>query len=115
MALINCPECNNQVSSEAKTCPMCGYVFTKVSTGPTVQSIIGFILSIFTTCGVDLIGGILCYVDLKHADGRNKTFSKIGYYIVLTKMIFFGTSFLLVFVTWTVKILLDIAVKAFGG
>ena len=25
MALINCPECGKQVSTEAKTCPACGY------------------------------------------------------------------------------------------
>lgn len=25
MALINCPECNNEVSDKAKTCPNCGY------------------------------------------------------------------------------------------
>ena len=24
MALINCPECNSQVSSKAKACPECG-------------------------------------------------------------------------------------------
>jgi uncharacterized membrane protein YvbJ len=25
MALMNCPECNNQVSDQAKACPHCGY------------------------------------------------------------------------------------------
>src|SRR5204863_4816365 len=25
MALINCPECGQQVSTEAETCPACGY------------------------------------------------------------------------------------------
>ncbi len=25
MALINCPECNSQVSSKAKECPECGH------------------------------------------------------------------------------------------
>lgn len=34
MALINCPECNQQVSSQAKTCPKCGCpISAPVSTG----------------------------------------------------------------------------------
>lgn len=32
MALINCPECNKQISDQAKTCPHCGYSVPK----PTV-------------------------------------------------------------------------------
>lgn len=27
MALINCPECNKEISNSAKTCPHCGYKF----------------------------------------------------------------------------------------
>ena len=27
MALINCPECNKEISNSAKTCPNCGYKF----------------------------------------------------------------------------------------
>ena len=29
MALINCPECGKQVSTEAQTCPACGYPITE--------------------------------------------------------------------------------------
>ena len=29
MPLINCPECNNQVSDVASTCPKCGFPFKK--------------------------------------------------------------------------------------
>ena len=29
MALINCPECDNEVSSQAQLCPKCGYVLKK--------------------------------------------------------------------------------------
>lgn len=29
MALINCPECNNQISNKAKICPHCGYELPK--------------------------------------------------------------------------------------
>lgn len=25
MALIKCPECNNQISDQADSCPKCGY------------------------------------------------------------------------------------------
>lgn len=32
MALIECPECNNQVSETAKTCPHCGYDIEKFIT-----------------------------------------------------------------------------------
>ena len=34
MALINCPECGKQVSTEAQTCPACGYpIAEKVAQG----------------------------------------------------------------------------------
>src|SRR5947209_10966031 len=29
MALVNCPECSNQVSSSAAACPKCGYPLLK--------------------------------------------------------------------------------------
>jgi hypothetical protein len=29
MALINCPECNKEISNTAKTCPSCGYRLTE--------------------------------------------------------------------------------------
>lgn len=32
MALINCPECNNQVSDKAYSCPQCGYPITAINT-----------------------------------------------------------------------------------
>ena len=34
MALITCPECNNQCSSMAESCPKCGYPLMKRSTAP---------------------------------------------------------------------------------
>ena len=30
MALINCPECKNQVSDQARSCPQCGHPLKKV-------------------------------------------------------------------------------------
>ena len=35
MALINCPNCNNEVSDMADSCPKCGYVFK--SHNPSIQ------------------------------------------------------------------------------
>jgi len=29
MGLIKCPECNNEVSDQAKACPKCGYGISK--------------------------------------------------------------------------------------
>lgn len=29
MAMITCPECKKEISSEASTCPSCGYDFSK--------------------------------------------------------------------------------------
>ncbi|SRR6266481_834909 len=36
MALINCTECGKEVSSEAKTCPHCGYKKSKKSIWPNI-------------------------------------------------------------------------------
>ena len=33
MALIKCPECNNNISDQADTCPKCGYELNKKSSG----------------------------------------------------------------------------------
>ena len=30
MALVNCPECNNEVSNKAMACPKCGYPLSSV-------------------------------------------------------------------------------------
>lgn len=37
MALINCPECNNEVSNEATVCPHCGKPMPKSSSAPEQQ------------------------------------------------------------------------------
>lgn len=50
MALINCPECHNQVEDNNTYCPNCGYDINKKST--TTLSIIGF--------GITLISSLLC-------------------------------------------------------
>lgn len=58
MALINCPECNKEISDSARKCPHCGYplkeevevVYEKKgfwSTGRLAVSIISFVLALF--------------------------------------------------------------------
>lgn len=39
MALINCPECNKEISDKVKTCPNCGYPFVVEDTIKQVKSI----------------------------------------------------------------------------
>ena len=34
MSLINCPECNKEISSEAKSCPQCGYELKSIKNKP---------------------------------------------------------------------------------
>ena len=34
MALINCPECNRDVSNQAASCPGCAHPISKISNGP---------------------------------------------------------------------------------
>lgn len=43
MAMINCPECNREVSDEAEKCPNCGYILQKRH---SITGVIGFVLSI---------------------------------------------------------------------
>jgi len=40
MALVKCPECSNEVSSQASSCPRCGYPMRKITVpdGPVVAS-----------------------------------------------------------------------------
>lgn len=59
MALINCPECNKEISDSARKCPHCGYplkeevevIYEKKkgfwSTGRLAVSIISFVLALF--------------------------------------------------------------------
>ena len=48
MALINCPECNNHISDQAKKCPVCGFPIKKKNT----KAWIGVLLSVILTVGV---------------------------------------------------------------
>ena len=66
MALIQCPECANEVSEDAEVCPNCGYILRKKH---SIIGIIGFILSIASWfCGIYLtlivaaIALVLCII-----------------------------------------------------
>ena len=43
MSLINCPECNHEVSDQAATCPNCGYIL-KTEKTTNVTSVASLIL-----------------------------------------------------------------------
>lgn len=49
MSLIKCPDCGQQVSSEAKSCPKCGRAIKKEqsATGILAAIIIGLIAAFF--------------------------------------------------------------------
>lgn len=67
MSLINCPECKQQISSEAFTCPHCGYSIKPITIQQTdktwkllkltsvLMTILGLILN-FQTHGSGFIG-----------------------------------------------------------
>ena len=52
MALVNCPECNQQVSSEAKNCPKCGYPLHKTENREQVHKFIVCAIVAIVLCGV---------------------------------------------------------------
>ena len=39
MALINCPECQKEISDKVKACPHCGYPFSNESSGENTQKV----------------------------------------------------------------------------
>lgn len=58
MALINCPECNKEISDKATVCPHCGYGLNSISVitaHKRSNAIPVFLLICF------LIGGLICF------------------------------------------------------
>jgi len=55
MALIKCPECGNEISDMAKTCPNCGIKIRKVNNGYVKYLIIGVLILIVAIIGIALI------------------------------------------------------------
>lgn len=47
MALIACPECNNQVSSKAATCPQCGVRIKAPLISKEFQIVLGILITFF--------------------------------------------------------------------
>lgn len=62
MALVNCPECNKEISDTCKECPNCGYKFKKIDVKNKANNILNFkisakagiliIIAIFAICGI---------------------------------------------------------------
>jgi hypothetical protein len=51
MALINCPECNQQVSSEAKNCPNCGCPLYKAENSGQIRKFVICLIVAVVLCG----------------------------------------------------------------
>ena len=78
MALMNCPECNKEISTEAVVCPNCGYVISKIETQTnepkpnkknSVISIVGMCISIISFVFIinplpSIIGSLLSVIGL---------------------------------------------------
>lgn len=55
MALMNCPECNNEVSDTARTCPHCGYHLKKfIITRKTKAVIFCICLALIAVIGINI-------------------------------------------------------------
>lgn len=60
MALIQCPECNKQVSDSAKTCPHCGYKLNVQQVKYRNTIILGIIVSV-------IVVGLLVFISFERA------------------------------------------------
>jgi hypothetical protein len=58
MNLIRCPDCSSAVSTEANSCPKCGYVLQRRNTGAAIATIIaGVVLTLlFGLLGLLVVG-----------------------------------------------------------
>lgn len=79
MAMINCPECNEEVSDSALKCPKCGYQINKPKRG-IFGKIIKWSFILFNIIMLWwLIGGVGTATDTMEAmDGAAKTGATIG-------------------------------------
>ena len=60
MALINCPECNKEISDTVKTCPICGYKIKKRKhIFILLNNTMSFVLCIMLNIIVSIIGILL--------------------------------------------------------
>ena len=57
MALINCPECGNEISDTVKNCPKCGY---KIKTSRSGKKVIGIIIGLLVL--ICIAGGVYWYL-----------------------------------------------------
>lgn len=71
MALINCPECNHEISDTAKSCPNCGYTIRKVINKKTIS----------ICCSAAVIVLLVMFIILKCTSFSVVGEWKIDYYI----------------------------------
>lgn len=74
MALINCPECNKEISDTAKVCPSCGYKINLQKHKKRNKIIFGIMLSV-------IIASIGFYV-IYSIDKRNKALEALDKEII---------------------------------
>ncbi|WP_034486782.1 zinc ribbon domain-containing protein [Butyrivibrio fibrisolvens] len=78
MALINCPDCNNQVSDEAKTCPHCGYPLYKNHAGKNdIEKKNRYTLLMIMVLALIISVGVIA--NISHNDKSNKKMSANNY------------------------------------
>ncbi len=73
MALINCPECNKEISDTVKICPHCGYRLKKVKQKKESRPIPKWMLAIgISVIGLFIIVGILVYSMQLSGEGQKQ-------------------------------------------
>lgn len=70
MAMLNCPECNNQISNQATVCPKCGYPVNKKSSSAASGCLVIFISLIVISFLCVIIGS--CPQNKSHSKVKNK-------------------------------------------
>jgi hypothetical protein len=71
MALINCPECNNECSSSALTCPKCGHPFQTANPKNSNKSLFIIIIGIVVLLGVALGIGAMFWSRKRNEEAKN--------------------------------------------
>jgi hypothetical protein len=76
MALINCPECNKEVSDTALTCPHCGYQLKKpASVTPPAKKTDrkGCLIVLLTLCAIGIVSVIVGVIERIDWSSEKKT------------------------------------------
>lgn len=65
MALINCPECNKEISDTSKSCPNCGYRFKKKMNDKTFKALFAIIFVIVVVAIIFFANKLIKYYSIK--------------------------------------------------